>query len=237
MSATNLRLAAVPTVLYRHWARNGTLLYVGISCNESERRKTHRAESVWFSQVDRITLVKYPTRLDAENAERYAIINEAPVHNIVHAPWPRRVAAQKLRQDLTHALVRQAAGVRQVVASKRRPAQRRPQPSGPTALPWANVNVGDPCVTCSEPSQWTAQPLRARSEPRRRWVPLCTQHAVKEWVYQPGAEWFSRPRLVLHSQDMYVRPHDTLRYLVRLDGFQDERAWSFEIRKTLGRLV
>lgn len=215
-----------PTTLYRHWASDGSLLYVGISRNESARRQAHRAESVWFPLVDRITLEEYATRRAAEAAERHAIINEQPQFNIIHAPWPQRRAAEQRRRALC-----QPAPPRTVVTRPKRAARYKE----PATLPWHGIGLGDPCAECGDASQWVAQRRRLRTERRRPWVPLCTTHAVKEWEHQPDAQWFSVPRLVLYSGDMYVRPHDHLRYLVRLDGIQNERAWSFANRARLGR--
>lgn len=72
------------TSLYRHFADDGRLLYVGISLSWPARTKAHSATSRWFDQVARVEIEQFETRDDALNAEREAIIRERPEFNIVH---------------------------------------------------------------------------------------------------------------------------------------------------------
>ena len=71
--------------LYRHFDKDGRLLYVGISFDSLVRLHGHRASAKWFAQVTTITIQRYPTRAEAEAAERSAIKDEKPLHNIAHA--------------------------------------------------------------------------------------------------------------------------------------------------------
>jgi hypothetical protein len=71
-------------VLYRFYDGN-VLLYVGISGRIKNRVKEHANASSWFDLADRVTLARYDTRADARRAEREAIKNEHPKHNVVHA--------------------------------------------------------------------------------------------------------------------------------------------------------
>jgi predicted GIY-YIG superfamily endonuclease len=86
--------------LYRFFDSNKQLLYVGISINAYERAKQHRKEKYWWEEVATITLTRYEHRQDVEEAERWAIKNEQPLYNKIHAnPWyklePRPVPEQR----------------------------------------------------------------------------------------------------------------------------------------------
>jgi hypothetical protein len=68
------------TQLYRQYAEDGTLLYIGISTNSFVRTGQH-AKKPWARKVARIEIVTYPTRERAKHAERFAIGNERPIYN------------------------------------------------------------------------------------------------------------------------------------------------------------
>ena len=70
-----------PTVLYRHFAADGTLLYVGIAVDEKARWRLHRRESPWACFVARVEREVMPTRDAAEAAEREAVRAERPIYN------------------------------------------------------------------------------------------------------------------------------------------------------------
>ena len=74
--------------LYRHFDKDGALLYVGISLSAVERLRQHRDSSHWFKKIARITIERHPTREDAEWAEREAIHRENPKHNKVRTIPP-----------------------------------------------------------------------------------------------------------------------------------------------------
>lgn len=76
------RVEAGETCLYRFFAADGQLLYVGIS-DEPMRRWHNHTDREWWSYVETYEVVWYPTREDAELAERDEIIGRNPVHNIV----------------------------------------------------------------------------------------------------------------------------------------------------------
>jgi predicted GIY-YIG superfamily endonuclease len=85
------------TSLYRHFAADGSLLYVGISLSWPARTKTHARGSTWFEQVAKVEIEHFPTRADALNAEREAIKRERPKFNVVHNR-PARNHVQKKRK-------------------------------------------------------------------------------------------------------------------------------------------
>ena len=69
------------TALYRHFSSTNQLLYIGVTYNPEMRDRTHRQASSWWPQVTHITVTHFPTRLQAEAAERHAIASEHPLHN------------------------------------------------------------------------------------------------------------------------------------------------------------
>lgn len=74
-----------PTVLYRHYDRAGTLLYVGISNHYDNRTAQHTDDKPWWGEVDpeRSEVETFPNRDLAETAELLAITQERPLFNYV----------------------------------------------------------------------------------------------------------------------------------------------------------
>lgn len=73
-----------PTFLYRFYGLlfgKEHLYYVGITYHLGARLAEHEAQKGWFPQVTRVEATKYPTRREAEEAERVAIETENPRHN------------------------------------------------------------------------------------------------------------------------------------------------------------
>ncbi len=79
---------ATPTKLYRHFDKDGALLYVGISTNVVVRLSQHSKYSHWFDEITNITIESYPTRDDALDAETKAIQTENPKYNIAKTKKP-----------------------------------------------------------------------------------------------------------------------------------------------------
>jgi predicted GIY-YIG superfamily endonuclease len=75
-----------PCQLYRNFAADGSLLYVGISKNATRRGYVHKSESHWGDLVAKTTVENYPTRDAAAEAERRAITFEKPIFNQLR-PW------------------------------------------------------------------------------------------------------------------------------------------------------
>lgn len=71
------------TQLYRHFDKDGTLLYVGISLSAVARLSQHKASS-WFDQIAMITVETHPTLEVALERERAAIRIEKPIYNKMH---------------------------------------------------------------------------------------------------------------------------------------------------------
>lgn len=72
------------TALYRHFAADESLLYVGVSLSWPERTKAHSRKAEWFEQIARVSIEWFETREAALQAERMAIKSERPKFNVVH---------------------------------------------------------------------------------------------------------------------------------------------------------
>ena len=70
--------------LYRTYAKHGALLYIGQSNSWPRRMKEHSRHSDWFESVARVEIESYVTKDQLDEAERAAITEEKPIHNIVH---------------------------------------------------------------------------------------------------------------------------------------------------------
>lgn len=73
-----------PTSLYRLYDADDRLLYVGISYNYWTRFGQHEGGKAWWRDVTRTTVEHFASREAALDAERQAIVDEEPLHNIQH---------------------------------------------------------------------------------------------------------------------------------------------------------
>ena len=73
------------TALYRLFAEDGALLYVGISARPWTRFIEHREKKLWWTAVVRVEMGWHPTRESAHAAEVEVIRTEMPRHNVQHA--------------------------------------------------------------------------------------------------------------------------------------------------------
>lgn len=70
--------------LYRQYAADGTLLYIGVTIDPKSRLVAHRSASSWgkaIARVDTSTYVGWSGRQAALNDEAYAIASEGPKYN------------------------------------------------------------------------------------------------------------------------------------------------------------
>ena len=86
--------------LYRHFDRDGNLLYVGVSWSVLERLRRHEKCSPWFGEVDSIRLEKYPSRKELLKAELEAIRTERPLYNKAHAITSKKTTLKRIAQEL-----------------------------------------------------------------------------------------------------------------------------------------
>ena len=89
-------------VLYRHFASDGQLLYVGITMRFEYRTKEHR-NSKWFHLVSNITIEHFDTRDSCLDAETLAINVEKPIFNIQKANRPHLDIAKLATTKTEHA--------------------------------------------------------------------------------------------------------------------------------------
>jgi predicted GIY-YIG superfamily endonuclease len=83
--------------VYRFFAADDTLLYVGVTQRFGTRWSNHAKQKPWWPQVARQTVAWYDTRTEALSVETEAIKTEEPVHNVLHLPKPpkqRRPASE-----------------------------------------------------------------------------------------------------------------------------------------------
>lgn len=85
--------------LYRHFANDGALLYVGISLSWPARTKAHAGGSRWFDLVAKVEIERFETRDAALDAERNAIKAEKPQFNIIHNRVDATTAKPKTWRD------------------------------------------------------------------------------------------------------------------------------------------
>lgn len=71
------------TSLYRYFDTSGQLLYVGITSRRTGRSLQHAMEKSWWSEVTRCEWQHFATREQAAEAERQAIRDEHPRHNVI----------------------------------------------------------------------------------------------------------------------------------------------------------
>lgn len=90
---TALALYNRPTAVYRLFANDGALLYVGCTCDPHERFFGHQGKH-WWPSATHVATEWFNDRFTALLQEAQAIIDEAPIHNIRRTP-PNRIRARK----------------------------------------------------------------------------------------------------------------------------------------------
>jgi len=85
---------SVPTALYHVYGDEDLLLYIGVSNNFGRRWTEHAKKQPWWPDLRRQTVLWYPSRPEAEDAEEAAIKAEKPRYNIVH----NRAVAGRIRR-------------------------------------------------------------------------------------------------------------------------------------------
>lgn len=99
--------ASRPAHLYRHFDKDGALLYVGVSLSTLQRLADHKDCSSWFDDIARVHIERFSRREMALAAEREAIAKENPRFNIMRprvAPErPAHVLAE--HRNIVRALV------------------------------------------------------------------------------------------------------------------------------------
>lgn len=73
------------TGVYRFFACDGSLLYVGVTNNPIRRWTQHSTTKDWWVEVDHIVLVPFGDVRDARIMERRIIRDESPTYNVIHS--------------------------------------------------------------------------------------------------------------------------------------------------------
>jgi predicted GIY-YIG superfamily endonuclease len=92
--------------LYRFFDDADQLLYVGLTVNLPTRLRDHHRDKAWWRDVVRMTATWYPTRADVTEAERLAIIDEKPLHNIQHNRGMGAASAMEPGREKVESIVR-----------------------------------------------------------------------------------------------------------------------------------
>jgi len=99
------------TSLYRHYDKAGNLLYIGISLSAVQRLGQHAEHSHWFALISKVTIEHFENRESALAAERAAIIEERPLHNIHH-----KYGAEQAKLEAQEALTKIAQARKDLTA-------------------------------------------------------------------------------------------------------------------------
>lgn len=81
----------LPAAIYRLFDTDDVLLYVGVTGNLRERLGNHSRTQRWWPEVARKAVEWYPTRTEAEDAEKRAIREERPLYNRAGADRSQRI--------------------------------------------------------------------------------------------------------------------------------------------------
>lgn len=90
--------------VYRQFAADGRLLYVGCTSNPLRRMEVHASKSRWFREIARIEIEWFDSGDEALAAELEAIRTEGPVHNVrgvPHSPLPLALLGEPHVQQRT----------------------------------------------------------------------------------------------------------------------------------------
>lgn len=96
--------------LYRHFDKNGKLLYVGVSTSALKRLAEHKQSSHWYYEITNVTIENFDSRDAVLKAEREAIIKEKPLHNLMRPSIEQtrkfeRIAAEESRAAILKRIV------------------------------------------------------------------------------------------------------------------------------------
>jgi hypothetical protein len=103
-----------PHTVYRAFAANGDLLYIGIASDPETRFICHEAFTPWWPDVADTTLEEFASDWEAEVAEKAAILAEVPFHNVSsnhrwHTKWRPAPPSQAARDAIDRLGEREAS--------------------------------------------------------------------------------------------------------------------------------
>lgn len=124
-----------PCQLYRHFDKDGVLLYVGISLSSLIRMFQHEQNAGWFHLVAMVKIENHPTVIAARAAEKHAVTTEKPIHNVRLQP-----RGPKVRSEKTIAANRKSN--REAARRRRRLAGAKPRSeSYSQTKPWVELGI------------------------------------------------------------------------------------------------
>ena len=95
-----------PQHLYRHYNKEGVLLYVGISLSAINRLGQHKDHAHWFSLISRVEIESFSSRAEVRNAEIAAINKENPLYNLQRPTLKeQKTIYQDAKDDLVKRIV------------------------------------------------------------------------------------------------------------------------------------
>lgn len=159
--------------LYRAYAGDGQLLYVGVSFSALQRLAQHRSCSEWFDQCAEIKIERFEDRGAACRAEIEAIETEHPIFNIAH---------NRAANGLTVVERTRQAPLPKPLEQRARPAVSITNPSTPRLLCLEQVSE----LICFKRSKIYALIAQGRFPPpikldsASRW----SEASIAEWVEQ-----------------------------------------------------
>lgn len=93
------------TWVYRQYAADGRLLYVGATAYPESREKQHALTTAWYHEIARVELTEYPDGPSGYTAEKEAIRSESPKYNRKHNPANKHIKLPRNSWMLTAAEV------------------------------------------------------------------------------------------------------------------------------------
>lgn len=114
------------STLYRAFASDGELLYIGVTDDFTTREAAHRSTASWYGEATSWSFEEFAQRCDADLAEKEAIVRERPKHNFTHnkkVEWAgadlashfvAEIKAEAARQNLSQSELARLSGMKQV---------------------------------------------------------------------------------------------------------------------------
>lgn len=84
---THDHVAHLPHHVYKYFAANNAVLYIGCTYDLVKRHKTHSKQAEWFAEANRRSHETFPDRWHGLVAEKSAIIVNRPIYNKTHNYW------------------------------------------------------------------------------------------------------------------------------------------------------